>query len=367
MNIKKVEVFGIRLGLKRPFIVSYDRYDDMPTILTRIETENGVVGWGETVPDQHVTSETWESTYQVIVNELAPLVIGQNPFNINVIHDLMDQKIYQAPSAKAAIDIALYDLMGKLANQPVYRLIGGRSHKELEVPQVISILSPEEMAQEASEIVKQGYRHVKIKVGTDRRTDVERIRAVRNVISENVKLRVDANQGWNIHDAIYVIEHTKDCDVEWYEQPVKASDHEGLAEVRTATNVNIMADEAIHEAADLLKIARIRAADCVNIKLMKTGGIYPAVKLADLAATLRMPCQVGSMVESAIATMAGAHLSISQSIIKSNEMVGPLMFTEDVAETNFSDGKLKITDKPGLGITVNEEMVREKAVLHASI
>ncbi|MGM8363904.1 mandelate racemase/muconate lactonizing enzyme family protein [Virgibacillus sp. W0181] len=367
MKIIKVEVFGIKLDLKKPFIVSYDRYDDMPTIITRIETEDGTVGWGEAVPDQHVTSETWESTFQILKNELAVLVMGENPFNINSIHQKMNEKILDAPSAKAAIDIALYDLMGKLSNQPVYRLIGGRSHKELQIPQVISILSPEKMAEEAEQIVSEGYHHIKIKVGTDAETDIKRIRAVREAIPAEAKLRVDANQGWKTAEAIYVINQTRDCNVGWYEQPVKANDHLSLAEIRKATNVNIMADEGIHGPHELLNIIQLRAADMVNIKLMKTGGIYPALALANLAEAAGMPCQFGSMVESAIGTMAGAHLSLSQTIIESNEMVGPLMFSEDVAETKYINGTLEITDTPGLGIKVNESMIREKAILHCTV
>ncbi|MGM8213434.1 mandelate racemase/muconate lactonizing enzyme family protein [Virgibacillus sp. W0430] len=367
MEIKKVEVFGIRLGLKKPFIVSYDRYDDMPIIITRLETENGTVGWGEAVPDQHVTGETWESTLQIIERELAPLVIGESPFNMNLIHKRMDEKIYDVPSAKAAIDIALYDLMGKLTGQPIYRLIGGQAHEKLDIPQVISILSPEEMAFEAKQIVSEGYNNVKIKVGTDPEEDIERIRAVRQAIPSHIKLRVDANQGWNTTGAIYVIEHTKDCNVEWYEQPVKAGDHTSMAEIRKATYANIMADESIHRTEDLLKLIELRGADLVNIKLMKTGGIYPALALANLAETAGMQCQVGSMVESAIATMAGAHLSLSQSIIKSNEMVGPLMFTEDVATTNYHNGLIEISDAPGLGIDVDEAFVRDKTIHYCSV
>ncbi|PAV30790.1 dipeptide epimerase [Virgibacillus profundi] len=367
MNIKRVEVFGIRLALKKPFIVSYDRYDDMPTIITRLETENGTVGWGEAVPDQHVTGETWESTFQIIKHELAPLVINENPFNINLIHKKMNDKIKDVPSAKAAIDIAFYDLMGKLSNQPVYRLIGGRAHKKLDIPQVISILPPEEMALQAKQIVEEGFNNIKIKVGTDPRTDIGRIRAVRDAIPNSMKLRVDANQGWNTSGAIHVIENTKDCNVEWYEQPIKAGNHESMAEIRMATHVNIMADESIHSAQDLLSLIQLRGADLVNIKLMKAGGIYPAIALANLAETAGMQCQVGSMVESAIATMAGAHLSLSQSIIKSNEMVGPLMFKEDLAETHYHNGLIEVSDSPGLGVNVNEDLVREKAVLYCSV
>ena len=367
MKIKQVEVFGLEIDLKVPFIISYDRYDVMPTILTRIETESGIVGWGEAVPDQHVTGETWDSTIEIIHHELASLVIGESPFNINLIHKKMNEKIKDVPGAKAAIDLALYDLMGKISKQPVYRLIGGKSHRKLDIPQVISILSPKEMAKKAKEYVDQGFKHVKIKVGTDPDTDIKRIRMVREVLPNDVQLRVDANQGWTVNEAIYVIRQTQDCQVDWYEQPTKAGDHEALAEVRKATNVNIMADESVHQMSDLIDIMRVRGADYINIKLMKTGGIYPALQLANLAESYRVPCQVGSMVETAIGTMAGAHLSISQHIIHSNEMVGPLMFKEDVAKTDYQDGTLVVQDRPGFGIDVDEEMVRAKAIKYHKI
>lgn len=361
MKIKQVEIFGLEMNLIKSFIVSYDSFYNMPTILTRIETEDGHVGWGEAVPDQHVTGESWDSTLEIVYHELAPLVIGDIPFNINRIHQKMNERINDVPAAKSAIDLALYDLMGAISNQPVYRLIGGQAHHHhLDIPHVISILPPEEMAKEAEMHVGKGFRHIKIKVGTDLETDIKRIRMVRQAIPKDIHLRVDANQGWTVNEAIYVIEQTRDCQVEWYEQPTKAGDHEAMAEVRHATHVNIMADESIHQLSDLMELMKLRGADFVNIKLMKTGGIYPALKLANLAESLRLPCQVGSMVETAIGTMAGAHLSLSQQIIHSNEMVGPIMFKEDIAKTEYRDGMIIVSDRPGFGIEVDQDIVSSK-------
>lgn len=359
MTIKKVEVYAIRIPLKEPFVVAYDRYDDMPSILTKVETEDGLSGWGEAVPDQHVTGETWESAFQVIQHELAPLIVDQNPFHIDLIHRMMREKICGVPSAKAAIDIALYDLMGKISGRPVYHLIGGKSHPQLHVPQVISIKAPDQMAADAKQIVEAGHRHVKIKVGTDPDLDVERIKAVRSAIPGDVKLRVDANQGWDRIGALNVIERTRDYKVEWYEQPVKADDLLSLAEISQVSHAKIMVDEGVHNSEDLLNVVRLRVADLLNIKLMKSGGIYPALTLAGIAEAAGMPCQVGSMVETAVATMAGAHLSLARSIIRSNELVGPLMFAQDVAPIRYSGDILEVGQKPGLGVDVDEPLVKE--------
>ncbi|KON90173.1 mandelate racemase [Sporosarcina globispora] len=359
MKIKKVDVYAARLPLKEPFIISYVRLDDMPTIFTRIETDEGLVGWGEAVPDQNVTGETWESTYQIIKNELAPMLIDQSPFAVDSIHNMFNRKIYGAPSAKAALDIALYDLMGKITGQPVYQLIGGKSHEQLQVPQVISIKDPEEMAKDARDYVASGFRNIKIKVGTTAADDIVRIKAVRQAIGKEVQLRVDANQGWSRIEALKVIRETVDCDVDWYEQPVKEHDLKSLKAIKEVSHANIMIDEGVHTIHDLVYVVEMGAADMLNIKLMKSGGIYPALALANLAEACNMPCQVGSMVESAIGTMAGAHLAMSRSIIETNEMVGPLMFRKDVAIVHYNGDTIELSNAPGLGIKVDEDYIKE--------
>lgn len=367
MNIVKVDIFGICLPLKEPFIVSYDRYEDMPSVLVRIELANGVTGWGEAVADQHVTGETWNSVLQILEHELAPLLIGLSPFQIELIHQKMNKKILGNPSAKAAIDCAMYDLMGKITNQPVYQLIGGKAHEYLSVPQVISIKSPVEMAEDARRIVLEGFNNIKIKVGTDVQTDIERIRAVRKAIPKEAKLRVDANQGWDRIGALTVIEQTKDCHVDWYEQPVLAEDILSLQEIRRVSHAKIMIDEGIHSTRDLLNVIQNRSADMVNIKLMKAGGIYPALAIANVAEAAGMPCQVGSMVESAIGTMAGAHLSIARTIIQSNELVGPLMFSQDIGKVLYDRDILQFPDLPGLGAQVDEALVKKLTKVHITV
>ncbi|KRF52563.1 mandelate racemase [Bacillus sp. Soil768D1] len=359
MRIKKIEVFAARLLLKEPFVISYVQLDDMPTIITRLETDEGIVGWGEAVPDQNVTGETWESTYHIIRHELAPLMINEDPFAIDRIHKKFNNKIDGAPSAKAALDIALYDLMGKITGQPIYQLIGGRAHEELQVPRVISIKDPQEMANDARNFVDSGFRNIKIKVGTKAAVDIERIKEVRKAIGKDIQLRVDANQGWDRIETLRVIRETAECNVDWYEQPVKAHDLKSLKEIRAVSSNKVMIDEGVHNIYDLIDVIEMQAADMLNIKLMKSGGIYPALALASLAEAAEMPCQVGSMVESAIGTMAGAHLAMSRSIIETNEMVGPLMFLRDVAAVKYNGDVIQFSDRPGLGIEVDEEYVKE--------
>lgn len=368
MNITSVTVTGIKLPLIRPFIVSYETYYDMPTIIVKLETDSGAVGYGEATPDQHVTGETWESCYHMLVHQLAPEVLGENPFHIERIHEKMNQTVYGAPAAKAAIDLACYDLMGKATGQPVYNLIGGKYHNELPVPYVVSILAPEVMAKEAKEALAQGYRTIKIKVGTDPVLDVERIRAVRKAIGPDVQLRVDANQGWcNRATTMRVLEQVTDCNIDWIEQPVEADDITALAEVRKQTHLAVMVDEGVHGDREMREVIVKQAADKLNIKLMKCGGIYPALKLVAQAEMAGMECQVGSMVESAVATAAGAHLSIAKKTIISNELVGPLMFARDIANLPYERMNVMLPDKPGLGIDVDEVILAELCQMTTTI
>ncbi|KQL46051.1 mandelate racemase [Brevibacillus choshinensis] len=368
MKIISIEVFAAQLPLLRPFIVAYDVYHELPSIIVKITTDTGITGYGEGMPDSHVTGETFSSTYEMLVKDIGPLLIGENPFDIEKIHRIMSSAVYHAPTAKAAIDIACYDAMGKATSQPVYNLLGGKSHETLTVPYVVSILAPEEMARQAAQAVQDGYTSIKIKVGDNPLVDVKRIQAVREAIGADIQLRVDANQGWcDAATAMRVLKQVEDCQMEWIEQPVLADDLIGLAQVRQKTFIPVMVDEGLHGDKEMREIIDRQAADFINIKLMKCGGLYPACKLVAQAEMAGMRCQVGSMVESSVATAAGAHLSIAKEMIFSNEMVGPLMFSQDFGKLNYQKNELILSDRPGLGVEVDEEVVRRFSVHSAVI
>ncbi|MET3290216.1 UNVERIFIED_CONTAM: L-alanine-DL-glutamate epimerase-like enolase superfamily enzyme [Brevibacillus sp. OAP136] len=363
MKITSIEIFNTNLPLHRPFIVSYDTYYDLPSIVVKVTTDEGYVGYGEAVPDSHVTGETSASTYAMLEHDLAPALLGQDPFQLERVHERMNAIVKYAPSAKAAIDLACYDIIGKATGQPVYKLLGGAYHETLDVPCVISILEPAEMARQAAEAIAEGYTNIKIKVGGDPAVDVQRIRAVRDAIGFEVPLRVDANQGWrNAATTLRVLKQIEDCRIEWIEQPVVADDIIGLAEIRQKTTIPVMIDEGLHGDKEMREVIVRQAADLINIKLMKCGGIFPALKLVAQAELAGIGCQVGSMVESAIATAAGAHLSLAKKAIFSNEMVGPLMFSRDFGKLTYENHQLKLSDRPGLGVDVDEAVIRELAV-----
>ncbi|MFE8697336.1 mandelate racemase/muconate lactonizing enzyme family protein [Cytobacillus sp. FJAT-53684] len=368
MKITAIDLYAIHLPLHVPFVVSYHSYDYMPSVIVKIETDEGIVGYGEGVADEHVTGESWEGVYHILKNTLAPVILGKNPMEIEKIHELMNQSIYGAPTAKAAIDIACFDIIGKKLQQPIYQLIGGRYHDEFPITHVLSIAEPEAMAFEAESMVEKGYRSFKMKVGTNVGIDIERIKAVRSRVGAEIAIRVDVNQGWkNSATTLAALNQLQDCQLDWVEQPVVADDIDGMVEIKSKTVIPLMIDEGLKGSREMLEIIQKRAADKVNIKLMKCGGIYPAVKLAHQAELAGLECQVGSMVESSIGSAAGFHVAFSKKIITSVELTGPLKFSKDVGDLHYDVPFIRLTDQPGLGVTVNEKMVEELTVFQDRI
>jgi L-alanine-DL-glutamate epimerase-like enolase superfamily enzyme len=305
----------------------------------------------------------------MLTKYLTPLIIGENPFNIEHIHRQMDNTLHGVPAAKAAIDIACYDLMGKASSQPLYNLLGGRYQSVLEIPYVVGIQEPDKMAVEAKNSVERGYTNLKIKVGTSNpKQDVERIRAVREAVGESVHLRVDANQGWkNKACALSILKQVDDCQIDWIEQPVIAKDIVALAEIRRQISIPVMVDEGLHGDKEMREIITMQAADLINIKLMKCGGIYPALRLVSQAEMAGVECMIGSMIESSIATAAGAHLATAKKQIIANEMAGPLVFSRDLAPLDYRGSQLHLNTQPGLGIDVDETVMKELLVMEEII
>lgn len=359
MKIVKAELFTLDLPFKIPFAVSYQTYYSMPTIIVELTTEDGTVGYGEATPDQHVTGETLESTTAVLQHTLLPSIIGFSPFDIESIHIHMNEQVKFVPAAKAGIDIACYDLMGKLSGQPIYHLLGGQYRKEIDIPYVISIGSAEETAAEARKALHEGFHSLKLKTGPNLQQSIESIRAVKEEAGPHIPLRVDANQGWGtVSNTLHVLKQIEGMKIDWIEQPVYADDLDALAEVKSRSSFFIMADEAIKDSKDLRLAIQKKAADYINIKLMKCGGIYPAVKLAAQAEMEGLICQIGSMVESSVASAAGLHVTMAKANIQSCELVGPLMFSEDIGNLSYHVPYACLTEKPGLGIEVDMEKIQ---------
>ena len=362
-RISQVEIVPVRLPLREPFVVAYARYDDVPTILVRITTADGLTGWGEATPDPNVTGETYAGTAATLRADLAPLLLGRDARDIDAALAALDARVEGVPAAKAALDIALHDLVARALGVPLWLLLGGRARAHLTISRVVSLADPAAMAAAASRHAAAGFRTIKLKLGdgADPARDIARLAAVREAVGPGVAIKIDANQGWRTPGvAIAPIRGLLPFAPVWIEQPVAWWDLDGLAEVRRQTGAAIMVDEGVHGPREMARVVALRAADLVNIKLMKTGGLRRALQLNAIAETAGIGAQVGTMVESSVASAAGLHLALALANVATVEMGGPLMLGEDIGDLgqHYAGDRIVVPDGPGLGITVDEAAVR---------
>lgn len=366
MKIVSIDVIPIRLPLHEPFVIAYATYPDMPSVLVRVQTEDGAEGWGEATPDPNVTGETWGSVAEMLRSDLAPALLGHDARNRETAIELLNARVEGAPAAKAALDIALHDLNARAAGIPLWQLLAGKARETLQISRVISIGSLDAMAAAAERHVAAGFRTVKVKVGDPENPmlDVQRVAAVREAVGPDIGVKVDVNQGWRTPGtAISAIRAMLPSHPAYIEQPVVWWDMEGLAEVRRQTGAMIMIDEGCHSPRDMLRAVQLRAADLVNIKLMKAGGILNALKLNAIAESAGISAQVGTMVESSIASAAGLHTAIAMGNVRTVEMGGPLMMAEDIGDVKswYSNDTISVPDAPGLGIDVDVARVQARS------
>jgi len=354
MKITKVEAVPFGIQLTEPFRIAIGTTTSTMGILVRIHTDENTVGIGEGAPARLITGETQEGAIDVVNKYFAPMLIGKAPFEISKLIAQMDEVIIGNSSAKAAVDMALYDILGKATSKPLYDLLGGYVH-DVSTDCTIGIKKPEEMARDARAIVEKGFNTIKVKIGVDAKEDIERVRMIRKTVGDDTIIRVDANQGYDAKTAIGVAQRLERYNIQLIEQPVPAWDIEGLAMVRHAVNVPIMADESVHTPQDAVQIIRRDAADMINIKLMKAGGIFRGKQIATIAEAAGIPCMIGCMLETRVSITAAAQLAVSTRNIREADLDAPLFLKEDPVKEGgiqYEKGTLKIPNLPGLGVVL---------------
>lgn len=362
MQITGITVYQYDIPLVEPFITVLRPVPELKRVLVEIETDVGIVGYGEGAPGPKVTGETQTSVASAIETMLGPRVIGADPLSIEQFCDRLDTTLAEAPTAKAALEIAAHDIRGKATEQPLYKLLGGAaSEPELEAPAVLSLKSPAEMAEDAVEAIESGYRQLKIKLGDDPSVDVDRVEAIRQSVSDDINLKVDANQGW--HDAKTALQALRPIEgwVDVVEQPVDEERIDDLAFLREALDVPIMPDESVWNASDVLELLHRGAGDVYNIKLMKTGGLLEAERINAIAEAAGRATQIGSMVEGHVGTAAGVHFALAHDNVIWNEMVGPFMAAEGISDLDYSTPQI-VVDGPGLGVEIDQKKLSHLCV-----
>ncbi len=353
MKITDIRIGEISVPLKTPFKTALRTVNSVEDIIIEIHTDTGNVGYGEAPPTGVITGDTKGSIIGALKEHIIKSIIGLDIENFEEIMLKLDKCIIKNTSAKAAVDIALYDLYGQLYNVPIYKLLGGY-RKEIVTDITISVNDPDEMAKDSINAINRGFETLKIKVGKDAAKDIERMKAIRKAIGYDVKLRIDANQGWKPKEAVKAIRKMEDegLDIEFVEQPVIAHDIEGLKYVTDNVSIPVLADESVFTPEDALIILQRRAADLINIKLMKTGGLHNALKICSVAEIYGVECMIGCMLEAKVSVNAAVHLAAAKSIITKVDLDGPVLCSEDpvVGGAVFNESKITLNDAPGFGV-----------------
>jgi len=355
MKIKAVKAYPRVLKLKEPFAIANETVDVGENVFLKIETDEDITGWGCATPDS-ITSETIDSVINCFDNIVKDILIGEDPTRINMLNDIIEEKIKANSSVRAGVNMALYDIIGKKANMPLYQLLGGYRNR-IETSITIGLNPGDIMVEKAKEFVSQGFKCLKVKCGMDPDQDIDVVLAIRNAVGPNIKIRMDANEGYSLEKALKVIETLEKlgADIEMLEQPTSAKYLYALKEVTAQCTVPIMADETALTLRDSLKAIKMEIADMINIKLMKIGGITNAIKVNTYAEIAEIPVMIGCMNESMGAMAAGVHFACAFKNIQYADLDSALDFQEDIVKggATYKDGYVIPSDKPGLGIEVD--------------
>ena len=353
MKITKVRLGRISVPLRTPFKTALRTVNSVEDVIVEIHTDCGAVGYGEAPPTGAITGDTTGAIIGAIQDHIAKTIVGKDVDEFEPLLQSVQKCIVGNSSAKAAVDMALWDLYGQLYKIPVCKLMGGGRNK-ITTDITISVNDPETMVKDALIALDRGYDCLKMKVGVNPELDVARLAAVRGAVGKDVVIRIDANQAWQPKEAVKILNKMQEqgLDIELVEQPVKAHDYEGLKYVTERSYVPVLADEAVFSPEDAMTIMKMGAADLINIKLMKCGGLYNALKIASAAEVFGVQCMIGCMLEAKISVNAAVHLACAKNVITKVDLDGPVLCSEDpiLGGAVFNEKEITVSDAPGLGI-----------------
>ena len=353
MKITNIRTSTLKAPLKNPFITSLRRVDALEDLVIIVECDDGSVGYGEGAPTPAITGETMGSMI-VAIEYIKPFIIGLDIEDFYLILNNIHASILKNTTAKSALEIALYDLKAKVSKQPLYKMLGG-TQTTFKTDITISMGEVKKMISDSLDAVNLGYDTLKIKIGDNPQKDVERIIAIHDVLDENIKLRLDANQGWTAQESVTLLHALEKRDIiaEFIEQPVAADDIEGLRYIKERVQTPLLADESIFSVKDAKRLLDMQAIDYVNIKLAKTAGITQALQLADLSAEFGVKCMIGCMLEGPISVAAGVHVASAKAdVITMLDLDAVSLLDTHPVETSilFNESEIRLSKDIGLGV-----------------
>lgn len=336
----------------RGAVLSYSEFG-----IVFIETDEGIHGLGEISRDLGRRGVSLSHDVNTLI---APALVGKNPLNIQELAALMNRTLNGSEEAKCGVEMALFDIVGKYYDVPVYQLLGGKMRDSVPVTMGVGFGPPDEVAEEALRFAEKGFKHIKLKVGrpgTDE--DVATVRAVRQKVGDAVRIRIDANTAYSTpNEAVKAIRAMERYDLELVEQPIPAKMIEGMAFIRQKIDTPLMADESMYHWADAIQLVKSNAVDVLNIYICECGGLLSAQKAFGIGEAAGMPALIGGMCETGIATAAQIHLAVAMpNLAYSSDLNGPTRYPFTLVNEpyHYENGSIKPPEGPGLGVTLDKE------------
>ncbi|MTV82886.1 mandelate racemase/muconate lactonizing enzyme family protein [Secundilactobacillus folii] len=360
-KITTIEVFPIAVPLKSPFKTALRTVTTAESLLVKVTDSDGFTGMGEAAPTAPITGDTSASIRYAIESVIAPKLIGGSLGRPDQLKAIVDRALVGNHSPKAALNIAINDLLAKHYGVSLTTLLGGY-RQQISTDYTVSVGTAPQMVAHAKQLVAEGFETLKVKVGSQSPfEDLKQVRAIRKAVGSDIQIRLDANQGWTKKQAVQMINQmmTEGLNIELVEQPVPANDFEGMAYVTANTQTPIMADESIFSVKDALRLLKMAGCDIINLKLMKAGGIDQALKINVIAEAFGVPCMVGSMIESQVSVTAAAEMAAAKANIIYYDLDAAMMFQTQPTTGGITNQGAQITipNEPGLGITLNNEQM----------
>ncbi len=354
MKFTSFEIYKYSI-LMEPFTIATGTMDFAQNIFIRAHTDIGLIGVGECSAFPMIVGETQSTCYELAKDFAA---IWKNKDAANIEARLAELHLYIARNytIKSAFDMVLYDLAAKQANQPLYQFLGGEK-RTIETDITVGIAAPEEMAKSAVRFKEQGFTIIKVKLGKRAELDVERIKRIRNAVGAEIRLRIDANQGWTFDDAVFTLQNLAPYNIEFCEQPMRTYNDELLPELCKLSPIPIMADESVYTHWDAERIIRNKAAKYINIKFAKSGGINEAIKINQVAEKNNMNCMQGGMLESRLALTANVHFAMAFKNICFFDLDTCLLghlIDPVIGGCKYNGMRLELDDVPGIGADVDQ-------------
>jgi len=353
MKIKHVRTWKENLELTKPYTIAYETIDQVENVFVVIEADNGLTGIGSASPSPEVTGETLEFCQQSIEQHLESLLLGMDLREFKSLLAKFHTTLEKAPAAMAAVDIALHDLLAKTLDRPLVSLLG-QVHKGLPTSVTIGILPVSETLREAREFVGQGFTTLKVKTGLDVEEDIERISRLREDLGPDITIRVDANQGYNADQYRRFYEQTRLLHVELVEQPLKAAEIKTMQNLPEQLRRLAAADESLLAPSSVIPcLAEPFPFGIFNIKLMKCGGVAPALDIAQMAQHAGIELMWGCNDESIVSITAALHAALACKATSYLDLDGSFDLARDVVKGGFmlKNGWLYPGEGPGLGVT----------------